>query len=222
MFGVYAISNTKNGSLYIGGTRTSFEQRWAEHVGMLKRGKHYSRLLQHDWDTMGPDVFELKYLEVCNTKQQVREMEKYWYEELQDRAKYNSYNLSNPGDSSKFMRPRRTSQRQPIRIIQPGVSQSDIQDIKRELTKIGRQIKSLESSTIQQYPPSTTEYEQTSGIPQHTPTAFEIVAKLVIAGLVSETRALQIGFGVTPGASQRYQQARSLLKEAMERQAVDA
>lgn len=58
--GVYQITNTVTGSVYIGSS-TAIEERWRGHKSKLERGVHYSKKFQLDYDTYGKDsfVFEL-------------------------------------------------------------------------------------------------------------------------------------------------------------------
>lgn len=54
---IYAISNVYNGKIYIGQTKNT-ERRWREHKRLLRKGEHYSKLMQEDWDIYGEDGFE--------------------------------------------------------------------------------------------------------------------------------------------------------------------
>ena len=55
--GIYTITNTVTGWVYIGKTSDSFERRWFVHRSGLNNGKHHNKALQKDWKTYGPDAF---------------------------------------------------------------------------------------------------------------------------------------------------------------------
>lgn len=82
---VYAIRNKANGKVYIGSSSRAFGSRKYSHVESLKKGKHYSRELQADWDALGPDAFEFKVVEQVDMsdllraiKDRLRAREQYW------------------------------------------------------------------------------------------------------------------------------------------------
>ncbi len=53
---VYAITNTNNGKVYIGGTLMP-KTRIKNHFKLLSKGKHYSKSFQQDYDNFGEDCF---------------------------------------------------------------------------------------------------------------------------------------------------------------------
>lgn len=61
--GVYKITNTLNGRLYIG-SAVSFSKRKKGHFGSLRKGRHVNKKLQLDFDKDGEDVFEWFVLQV--------------------------------------------------------------------------------------------------------------------------------------------------------------
>jgi len=77
MIGVYAIRNKKDGRAYIGSS-VDVESRMRGHKSMLKRGKHYNRLLQGAFDTFGEDSFEFIVLEANVPTDNLRNREEYY------------------------------------------------------------------------------------------------------------------------------------------------
>jgi hypothetical protein len=63
--GVYAITNTVTGKVYVG-FGLDVLTRMTAHVRRLGLGKHFSRTLQSDWDTLGADAFTLELVEEVN------------------------------------------------------------------------------------------------------------------------------------------------------------
>ena len=60
--GIYAITNKETGRRYIG--RGCFRQRWARHRQLLRRGIHYNKALQADWNNLGESAFDFDVLEI--------------------------------------------------------------------------------------------------------------------------------------------------------------
>lgn len=60
--GIYKITNTVTGRVYIGQSRR-VQSRLSSHFGDLADGKHSSRLMQADWTEYGPDSFSIEVVE---------------------------------------------------------------------------------------------------------------------------------------------------------------
>ena len=60
--GVYAITNNVTGKVYVG-FGLDVVTRMTAHIRSLGLGKHFSRTLQADWDTMGADAFTIELVE---------------------------------------------------------------------------------------------------------------------------------------------------------------
>ena len=75
--GVYSITNIDNGRRYIGSSIHIY-QRWSDHKSKLHKRKHYSTLLQNDWDTYGNDKIIFEILENSENIEQLKEREQYW------------------------------------------------------------------------------------------------------------------------------------------------
>jgi group I intron endonuclease len=74
--GVYKITNTVNGRLYIGSS-SDIKHRLSGHKGDLSRGKHHSFLLQRSWDKYGSDSFKFELVELC-AREELISKEQYW------------------------------------------------------------------------------------------------------------------------------------------------
>lgn len=59
--GVYRITNTKDGSVYIGSS-TNIRKRGYSHIQKLRSGSHANKRLQEDYNTYGPDYFRIECL----------------------------------------------------------------------------------------------------------------------------------------------------------------
>lgn len=65
--GIYSITNTINGKVYIG-SASNIRLRWNFHRSLLGRGKHHSKKLQNSWNKYGDDYFEFKVLLECSVE----------------------------------------------------------------------------------------------------------------------------------------------------------
>jgi len=81
MIGVYCITNTLTGALYIGSS-VSIERRWYYgHLWQLRRNSHHSRYLQRSWNQCGEDAFSLSVLEECG-RGALLVREQWWIDHL--------------------------------------------------------------------------------------------------------------------------------------------
>lgn len=65
---VYAIENVKTGRRYIGVTTQKFYDRKRTHLDLLKKGDHYAKDMQADFDLLGEDGFRFIKLEKCDPR----------------------------------------------------------------------------------------------------------------------------------------------------------
>ena len=80
--GVYKITNTVNGRVYVGVARL-FRTRWLAHKQALGAGNHHNPELQADWNTYGPDVFTFNAVEIFQRRTDPRVVwltEQFWIE----------------------------------------------------------------------------------------------------------------------------------------------
>jgi len=61
--GVYRITNTITGGIYVGSTVKSFSKRWQDHRKFLRLGKHPNRFLQRAWNKYGEGAFAFEVVE---------------------------------------------------------------------------------------------------------------------------------------------------------------
>lgn len=64
MTGIYKITNTVNGKVYVGQS-TNIKQRWSQHKQHLNGGYHCNEHLQRSWSKYGEDAFEFVVLAEC-------------------------------------------------------------------------------------------------------------------------------------------------------------
>lgn len=62
---VYIIRNNITGKMYVGSTERPIRHRIHEHEMLLKRGKHYSKVMQDDFNKYGWNSFS--YLVICKS-----------------------------------------------------------------------------------------------------------------------------------------------------------
>jgi GIY-YIG catalytic domain len=88
--GIYIIFNSVTDHFYIG--RSSYvEERWRNHRGALRRGKHHNRLLQEAWNLHGEEAFDCFILQTIDrndpnvkfSRGTLLSAEYHWIEKLQ-------------------------------------------------------------------------------------------------------------------------------------------
>ena len=85
-FGIYSITNTCTGDMYIGQTVVSFEERWNKHKKRLRNNRHYNSMLQRAFNKYGEEAFIYKIIHLCDELDDLNELEKYYIK------KYDTYN----------------------------------------------------------------------------------------------------------------------------------
>lgn len=85
--GVYSITNTLNGHVYIG-SAVNISRRWSQHTLLLNRNCHHSGHLQNAWNKYGSDNFEFTVLEYCEIDYLTR-CEQFYID-----SEYPAYNMS--------------------------------------------------------------------------------------------------------------------------------
>ena len=94
------MKNTANGKVLLGSS-LNLEGPLNRHRFMLRIGSHINKVLQQDWDELGPDHFVFEILEVIqvkddpnfNLKEELTLLEQIWLEELQPFGE-RGYNLN--------------------------------------------------------------------------------------------------------------------------------
>lgn len=74
--GIYKISNTLDGRVYIGAS-INIENRLITHKNYLRKGKHQNKLLQQAFDRES-EYFSFEILEEIKNKETIKEREKYF------------------------------------------------------------------------------------------------------------------------------------------------
>lgn len=101
--GVYAITNTCNGKIYVGSAAVSFKKRWSDHRAKLNHGKHNNRHLQGTWKQYGADNFEFSVLMVCEPADCVQ-WEQVFINSLNSANDDKGYNISPIAGSQRGMK----------------------------------------------------------------------------------------------------------------------
>jgi len=90
--GIYQITCTGNGKIYIGSAQ-NLEQRRRAHWKRLKGGYHENDYLQHAWNKYGADSFVFVIIEECNAECRL-DREQYWLDTLQPCNREIGFNVS--------------------------------------------------------------------------------------------------------------------------------
>lgn len=97
--GVYKITNSINGKVYIGQSINIYA-RWKDHVHSLNRNDSRCILLQRAWNKYGEENFSFEILELC-PENMLDEVE-IKYIELYDSCN-NGYNIESGGNANKHL-----------------------------------------------------------------------------------------------------------------------
>jgi len=92
--GVYTITNTVNGKMYVGSAQRYFSSRWSDHRRKLRSNTHYNDHLQRSWNKYGEESFRFEILETY-PPEYCLQMEYYWVNLLDTVS--NGYNADYPG-----------------------------------------------------------------------------------------------------------------------------
>lgn len=95
-FGIYRITNIKNGKSYIGKTGVNFGDRWDCHRAQLNGGYHENRHLQNAWNKYGQDSFEFAVVAEVTDVTLLNDLEIYFIKLYKDNGL--SYNILDGGD----------------------------------------------------------------------------------------------------------------------------
>jgi group I intron endonuclease len=91
MGGIYTITNSVNGKIYIGCTK-DFEIRCYTHFNNLKNNKHSNEHLQNSFNKYGKNNFNFEILEECD-ELLLTSQENYWCNMLNTHDKKYGYNI---------------------------------------------------------------------------------------------------------------------------------
>jgi hypothetical protein len=73
--GIFQIKNLKDNKSFIN-TSTDLDRAFNSDLFQLKLGSHRNTELQNDWNTIGPDNFELSILDELKLKETITDLEK--------------------------------------------------------------------------------------------------------------------------------------------------
>lgn len=91
--GIYKITNTINGKIYIG-SAYNISNRFSVHKYTLKNNKHKNKHLQYAWNKYGEKAFIFEILEITS-KNLIIEREQYWIDLYLPYKKDIGYNIAN-------------------------------------------------------------------------------------------------------------------------------
>lgn len=90
--GVYSITNTKTGKVYVGSS-LSIYGRLLAHRQQLRRGAHGNEYLQRAWGKYGERAFRCDILELCKPAK-ILKKEQHWINSLKTTERAYGYNMA--------------------------------------------------------------------------------------------------------------------------------
>lgn len=134
MIGIYTITNTIDGKIYVGYT-TNFIERRNNHLLSLNGGYHQNEHLQRAYDKYG-DVFIVEFLEDCS-EDKLCALEHYWATTLNSHNRKFGYNIkpTHPYDKHKTVS---VETKKKISIANKGMFVSDEKRMKLSKVHSGR------------------------------------------------------------------------------------
>lgn len=102
-FGIYIITNNKNGKGYIGQTRQRFAKRYWHHRWKLRNNTHDNKYLQNAFNLYGEEAFTFSILEVVEDEEELNNKEEYYIKKYRNIDK--CYNIQDGGQKvSNYIR----------------------------------------------------------------------------------------------------------------------
>lgn len=104
--GIYKITNTDNGKMYIGQSNDVID-RIRHHKSSLKYNRHENKKLQYSYNKHGEKAFKFELLEEC-LEDKLDEREIYWIAKLKTYVGFkdcNGYNLTTGGEGTRSIHP---------------------------------------------------------------------------------------------------------------------
>lgn len=116
--GIYAISNNRNGKLYIGQS-INLDSRKNQHFKSLKKNKHFNIHLQSSYNKYGENAFDFIVLERCSQKE-LDAKETYYIEKYSSMTRTKGYNMRSGGGTNMLSEEsrKRISETRKLRISQ--------------------------------------------------------------------------------------------------------
>lgn len=97
--GIYKITNTVNGKIYIGQS-INLNKRIMGHKSVLSKGKHQNSYLQHSFNKYGKDCFTFEIIEICESDN-LNTRENYWIMLYKSHESEYGYNMDIPTSGEK-------------------------------------------------------------------------------------------------------------------------
>ena len=102
MQGIYKITNTENGQVYIGRS-TDIEKRWQQHQDALAKGIHHSYKLQKCYDELSDkNILQYEVIELMDNELDMPKREQYYYDQYD--SYNNGYNCCPYADNPKYQK----------------------------------------------------------------------------------------------------------------------
>ena len=101
MVGIYSITNTVNGKIYIGQS-IDVKDRIAHHKSRLRHNRHENDYLQKAWNKYGEECFEFNVLEECSLDK-IDEIERKYIDQYDSMNRDKGYNFESGGSLHKQM-----------------------------------------------------------------------------------------------------------------------
>lgn len=158
-YGIYKITNTINGKVYIGQTRSGFRKRYMKHINSFKHNKGHTKKFYDDYIKYGPDSFVFEIVQIENDVSKLDDLEikyikqynsiesgyntlsggNYYYKDKE--TKYLKKNVSNPDNSfrekrSEYMKTRivSTDTKERLKFLNTG-SKSPVTSLNEDVVK---------------------------------------------------------------------------------------
>ncbi len=130
--GIYAITNTANGRVYVGQS-VNIGNRLLYHINKLRQGRHDNQHLQHAFNKYGQAFFVHSVLEACLTEQ-LTSREQFWMDHFRHTGLYNMH----PAAGSSLGYKASAETRAKMSLIYSGRVMSEEQKKKISLANKGR------------------------------------------------------------------------------------
>ncbi len=96
--GVYQITNTVNGKVYIG-SGVNIGIRWRQHKNKLRKNNHENRYLQRAWNKYKEYNFDIEILQIVENKKDLIACEQFWIDGTKCSERQNGYNIIKKADN---------------------------------------------------------------------------------------------------------------------------
>lgn len=91
--GVYCITNSKSGKIYIGSTCDTFKNRWSKHIQKLRSNSHHNVHLQASFNLYKEESFVFSIIEIIQNDSEILEKEQFYINEKRSYNRELGYNI---------------------------------------------------------------------------------------------------------------------------------